>query len=341
MSYLSINALTASYPDFNLSLSFALEKGEFVSIIGPSGCGKSTTLSLISGLLPVKSGTITLDGVDITGKRPQERGIGMVFQDYALFPHLNVAKNIGYPFRLRCLKRKMINKEVEDLLAFVHLSGYGKRRIDSLSGGEQQRVALARSIAANPKILLLDEPLSALDAALRRRLRDEIRVIHEETGTTFLYVTHDREEAFSISDRIIVMKDGGIEMIGTPEEVYQKPRTLFTASFTGDGTLLPSDFFEMGAEADSYFFRPEDVRLQMPGVTYDPAFFFLFDEATIESAEFVGKEYLLGIQSRGKRLIASVTEKPKMKQVSLAILREKMLAYRDGILLTDEKTPIW
>ena len=206
MSYLEINNLQKDYSDFILSLSFSVEKGELVTILGPSGSGKSTLLSLISGIESVDKGEIKIDGKDITKLPISKRGISMVFQDFSLFPGMNTKKNIEYGMKEKNSKKR--DQKTEELLNTIGLPGYGKRKVTTLSGGEAQRVALARAIASEPDILLLDEPLSALDAPLRKKLRGSIRAIHDAFSTTMLYVTHDREEAFAISDKILIMKDG-------------------------------------------------------------------------------------------------------------------------------------
>ena len=257
MSYLEINDLQKDYSDFILSLSFSVEKGELVTILGPSGSGKSTLLSLISGIDSVDKGEIKIDGKDITKLPISKRGISMVFQDFSLFPGMNTKKNIEYGMKEKNSKKR--DQKTEELLNTIGLPGYGKRKVTTLSGGEAQRVALARAIASEPDILLLDEPLSALDAPLRKKLRGSIRAIHDAFSTTMLYVTHDREEAFAISDKILIMKDGRVEAFGTPEELYRNPPTLFSAFFTGDGTALPASLIYGEGVEGSVFFRPESV----------------------------------------------------------------------------------
>ncbi len=225
---------TAAVLDFNLGA----ERGEFVSFLGPSGCGKTTTLRMIAGFERPTAGRITIDGADITNRAPNQRNVGMVFQSYALFPNMTVAANVGFGLKIRKQPGKEIDKRVEELLALIHLEGRGDRYPWQLSGGQQQRVALARALAIEPQVLLLDEPLSALDAKIRIVLRKEIRAIQRQLGITTVYVTHDQEEALSLSDRVVVMSEGRIEQIGAPFEIYNFPATPFVASFVGTLNLV-------------------------------------------------------------------------------------------------------
>jgi len=220
--------------DFNLSA----EKGEFVSFLGPSGCGKTTTLRMIAGFEQPSAGRITIDGEDITYRPPNRRNVGMVFQSYALFPNMTVAGNIGFGMRVRKRPGSDVQKRVSELLELINLPDKGDRFPYQLSGGQQQRVALARALAIEPQVLLLDEPLSALDAKIRVALRKEIRSIQRQLGITTVYVTHDQEEALSLSDRVVVMSEGRIEQIGAPPEIYNFPATPFVASFVGTLNLL-------------------------------------------------------------------------------------------------------
>lgn len=222
-------AAAAAVEDFNLQV----ERGEFVSFLGPSGCGKTTTLRMIAGFENPTSGTITINGADITHIPANKRKIGMVFQSYALFPNMTVGDNIGFGLRVAHRPKTEIVPRVNEMLKLIHMGDKGKRYPAQLSGGQQQRVALARALAIKPQVLLLDEPLSALDAKIRVSLRTEIRAIQRQLGITTIYVTHDQEEAMSLSDRIVVMSDGRIEQIGTPFEIYNFPTTDFVASFVG------------------------------------------------------------------------------------------------------------
>jgi putative spermidine/putrescine transport system ATP-binding protein len=219
----------AAVHDFDL----AAERGEFVSFLGPSGCGKTTTLRMIAGFERPTAGTIKIEDEDMTNRPPNQRNVGMVFQSYALFPNMNVAGNIGFGLKIRKRPKADIDKRVKELLDLIHLEGRGDRFPWQLSGGQQQRVALARALAIEPTVLLLDEPLSALDAKIRVALRHEIRQIQRQLGITTVYVTHDQEEALELSDRIVVMSEGRIEQVGTPFEIYNFPATSFVASFVG------------------------------------------------------------------------------------------------------------
>jgi putative spermidine/putrescine transport system ATP-binding protein len=229
--------------DFNLSA----EKGEFVSFLGPSGCGKTTTLRMIAGFEQPTAGTITLDGKDITYRPPNRRNVGMVFQSYALFPNMTVADNVGFGLRIRKRSKAQIRTRVGELLEMINLPDKGGRYPYQLSGGQQQRVALARALAIEPEVLLLDEPLSALDAKIRVALRKEIRTIQRQLGITTVYDTHDQEEAMSLSDRVVVMSDGRIEQIGAPPQIYNFPATPFVASFVGTLNLLPATIADAAA----------------------------------------------------------------------------------------------
>lgn len=243
MAFLELTGVQKQFPggvmavqDFNLQA----ERGEFVSFLGPSGCGKTTTLRMIAGFEKPTAGTIVVDGTDITYRAPNQRNVGMVFQSYALFPNMTVADNIGFGLKVRKKPKADIARRVEELIALMHLEGRAGRFPYQMSGGQQQRVALARALAIEPQVLLLDEPLSALDAKIRIVLRKEIRSIQRQLGITTVYVTHDQEEALSLSDRVVVMSDGNVEQIGTPSEIYNFPATPFVASFVGTLNLVPA-----------------------------------------------------------------------------------------------------
>jgi iron(III) transport system ATP-binding protein len=221
------------------ALSLTLMRGEFITLLGPSGCGKTTALRMIAGFETPDAGRIHFDGEEITRVTPQRRGFGMVFQNYALFPHLNVFENVAFGLRARGASSERITERVRTALEVVDLSGYAQRAVQELSGGQQQRVALARAIAIEPPLLLLDEPLSNLDQALRIRTRTELRRLVKELGITAVFVTHDQEEAFDLADRIAVMRAGRLHQIGTPQELYEEPADRFVAEFVGRANTLP------------------------------------------------------------------------------------------------------
>lgn len=219
-------------------ISLSIQKGEFITLLGSSGCGKTTTLRIIAGLEQPDSGQVFLEGKDVTGLDPDKRDVNTVFQSYALFPHMNVAENIGYGLKLKKVPKSEIKKRVSQMLELVQLSGYEKRKPSELSGGQRQRVAIARALINNPKVLLLDEPLGALDLQLRRAMQTELKRLQKKLGLTFIYITHDQEEAINMSDRIAVMNKGTFEQIGTPDEIYNRPRTSYVAAFVGSANIL-------------------------------------------------------------------------------------------------------
>ena len=220
------------------NISLEISKGEFITLLGSSGCGKTTTLRIIAGLEQPDAGSVWLDGREVTGLEPNQRNVNTVFQNYALFPHMNVAENIGYGLKLKKVPKSEIRKKVSQMLELVQLEGYEKRKPSELSGGQKQRVAIARALVNNPKVLLLDEPLGALDLQLRRAMQIELKHLQKKLGITFIYITHDQEEAINMSDRIAVMKDGRIEQIGTPDEIYNHPKTSYVATFVGNANIL-------------------------------------------------------------------------------------------------------
>ena len=219
-------------------ICLTVARGEFVTLLGSSGCGKTTTLRIIAGLEQTDSGSVWINGQDVTKLPPDKRDVNTVFQNYALFPHMNVAENIGYGLKLRKVPRGEIKKKVAQMLELVQLEGYEKRKPSELSGGQKQRVAIARALVNNPKVLLLDEPLGALDLQLRRAMQIELKHLQKKLGITFIYITHDQEEAINMSDRIAVMRDGCIEQIGTPDEIYNHPKTSYVATFVGNANIL-------------------------------------------------------------------------------------------------------
>jgi len=248
MTHLSLSNISKEYAgttvvqDFNLDV----EQGEFVSFLGPSGCGKTTTLRMVAGFETPTMGTITINGEDITNIPPNQRNVGMIFQAYALFPNMTVAQNIGFGMLIHKESKTAIKERVNEMLALINLEKHAGKYPFQLSGGQQQRVALARALANHPQVLLLDEPLSALDAKIRVQLRSEIRAIQKKMGITAIFVTHDQEEALSISDRIVVMYEGRMEQVGTPFEVYNFPTTRFVANFVGSLNTADAEVVDAG-----------------------------------------------------------------------------------------------
>ncbi|AUV83803.1 ABC transporter ATP-binding protein [Salinigranum rubrum] len=241
MTALDLTGVTKRYGETTAldDVSLDVDDGEFFTLVGPSGCGKTTMLRLVGGFESPTEGEIRFDGRDVSGVPPEERGIGVVFQSYALFPHMSVAENVAYGLRFSDPPGGVSRRErVRELLSLVDLDGFEERDPTELSGGQQQRVALARALAPGPRVLLLDEPMSALDAGLRERLRAQVKEIQRELGVTTLYVTHDQEEALAVSDRVAVMNRGRVEQVGTPQEVYRRPESPFVASFVGDNNLF-------------------------------------------------------------------------------------------------------
>jgi ABC-type Fe3+/spermidine/putrescine transport system ATPase subunit len=271
-------------------VSFTIEPGEMFFLLGPSGCGKTTVLRMLAGFLQPDSGDILFDQRRMNGVAPQDRNTAMVFQNYAIWPHLTVYENIAYGPRARKLSAAEIDRRVADALRVARLEEYAQRRPAQLSGGQQQRVALARALAVDPGLILLDEPLSNLDARLRLELRGELLRIHRETRTTALYVTHDQEEALSLADRIAVMNRGKIEQLGTPREIYESPANEFTARFMGEINLLAPDSALVAALSGppnrKLAFRPESARLGSEGIA-----------ATVKLATYVGSKMELLVET--------------------------------------------
>ena len=250
-------------------VDLAVPRGSFYSLLGPSGCGKTTTLRIIAGLDAADEGEVRLRGVRVNDVPPYKRNLGMVFQSLALFPHLTVARNVAYGLEIRKIPRRQILRRVKECLTLVGLAGFGARRINQLSGGQQQRVALARALVTEPSVLLLDEPLGALDLKLRLQMQLELKRIHRQLGTTFVFVTHDQGEAMAMSDRIAVMSSGRVEQEGLPEDIYYRPRTSFVADFIGETNLLE------GSVKDGVVSLPGD--LSVPG----GAEFRLLDDSAV------------------------------------------------------------
>lgn len=332
--------LKKQFPEFLLDIDLNLQKGQLISLLGPSGCGKSTTLQLITGLINNDEGHIIIDGTDISTLKVNERKIAMVFQDYALYPHLNVEKNIAYPLKIKKVKKSVREEKVRKLLSIVDLLGFEKRPIDSLSGGERQRVALARALAFEPKLLLLDEPLSALDAKMRNYLRDEIRRIQKTLNITMLYVTHDQSEALSISDTIVLMNDGKIEMCSSGEELYNNPKTTFAATFMGDGVFLPSKVIDpllniKSKQNTSYFYRLENAY-----IVEDKKFHLneilphiVLKGAKVLACEFRGIFYKVSLLYNNTTISLFSKTKPSSSIVDVVIRKYDLKKYENNLLI--------
>ncbi|MDR3085780.1 MAG: ABC transporter ATP-binding protein [Christensenellaceae bacterium] len=288
-------------------LNLYIRKKEFVTLLGPSGCGKTTTLRLVAGFEFPTTGQVYFEGKEITELPPYKRRVNTVFQKYALFPHMNVFENIAFGLRLKKVDEGEIQLRVGEMLEMVNLRGFGKRKVDTLSGGQQQRVAIARALANRPEVLLLDEPLSALDLKLRKEMQIELKAMQQQLGITFVYVTHDQEEALTMSDTIVVMKEGVVQQIGTPIDIYNEPKNAFVADFIGESNILPGimlrdelvsfeghDFlcvdqgFGENKPVDVVI-RPEDVQLCAPG---DGML-----RGTVESIVFKGVHYEMMIHT--------------------------------------------
>jgi len=254
---LQVRNVTKLFGNFRAvnDVNLDIQKGEFLTLLGPSGSGKTTLLMMIAGFLDISEGDIALDGASIAQTPAEKRNFGMVFQGYALFPHMSVRDNVGYALSVRKRPADEIRKRVDAMLELVQLQDFAERKPGQLSGGQQQRVALARALCFAPPVLLLDEPLGALDKKLRVEVQEQLKDIHRRVGTTFIYVTHDQEEALSMSDRIVIMRDGAIEQVGTPQELYERPVNQFTASFLGKSNFIHKN-------GKTYALRPEKIDLR-------------------------------------------------------------------------------
>jgi putative spermidine/putrescine transport system ATP-binding protein len=333
-SFGSVNALK--------SVTLNVRRGEFIALLGPSGCGKSTALNCLAGLLPLSGGGIWLDQTRIDGLQPEARGFGMVFQNYALFPHMNVKRNIGFGLSMQGRPRADIDKKVGEALSIVRLTGHGDKLPGQLSGGQQQRVAIARAIVIEPPLVLMDEPLSNLDAKLRLEMRAEIRRIHDLIGSATIYVTHDQEEALSLADRIVVMRDGGVRQVGAPEELYTRPAHADVAEFMGYRNLIRCEASNAGnvlhlriggaqvqgtpagaavAGPAVAAIRPDDLKVSAAGPL----------AVTVESAQYHGREfYCSGRTADGAELyFCSGQRVAKGDHVRLAADPGRVLVYAE------------
>jgi thiamine transport system ATP-binding protein len=312
VSSLTLDAVSKRYGETTAlsEVSLDVEDGEFFTLVGPSGCGKTTTLRTVAGFESPTEGTVRFGGVDVSGVPPEDRDVGLVFQQYSLFPHMSVRENVAYGLRFTAVEGDA-DARVAELLELVGLEGMGDREPTALSGGQQQRVALARALAPNPDVLLLDEPMSALDARLRERLRREVRRIQGDLDVTTLYVTHDQAEALAVSDRVAVMNQGRVEQVGTPQEVYREPATRFVAEFVGENNVFDGTATDDGATVGDRAFsvpgldvapgqsvtlcvRPESM--QVGGATNTLT-------GSVEYAEFLGEAVRVGLDWQGREVV--------------------------------------
>lgn len=313
------------------NINLYIRKNEFLTLLGPSGCGKTTTLRIIGGFEQPSNGEVYFEGVNITNLPSYKRKVNTVFQRYALFPHMDVADNIAFGLKIKKMDKKLINKKVAEMLELVNLTGFEKRQVDSLSGGQQQRVAIARALVNEPEVLLLDEPLGALDLKLRKDMQIELKRIQQFVGITFIYVTHDQEEALTMSDTIVVMKDGRIQQMGTPEMIYNEPQNPFVADFIGQSNIIQGTMIQDGLvrfagrefkcvdsgfrtnESVEVVVRPEDIKLasEKEGML----------QGEVESVTFKGVHYEMIIQSMDlKWIVHSTLMEPVGSRIGLCIL---------------------
>jgi putative spermidine/putrescine transport system ATP-binding protein len=316
MGFLTLEKLSKVYGDFAAArdIDLSVAKGEFVSLLGPSGCGKTTTLQMIAGLVEPTTGTITLDGRDITRETPNKRGLGIVFQSYALFPHMTVAQNVAFGLEMRKVAKAERDERVATMLGLVHLGGFAERYPRQLSGGQRQRVAIARALVIQPPVLLLDEPLSNLDAKLREEMQFELRRIQQRVGTTTIMVTHDQAEALSISDRVVVMEQGRMTQVDAPYKLYENPATPFISTFVGKmnrlegvwrkgaaeiaGIALPAEAGGLQeGQAVALSVRPEKIMLKPPGQGRL--------DGTIANRFFLGSAWLFTVETPAGAVLVS------------------------------------
>ena len=337
MALIELQDLSKSYDgelvldEFNLSI----KENEFITLLGPSGCGKTTTLRIVGGFITPDTGKVIFEGKDITNVPPNKRHVNTVFQKYALFPNMNIAENIAFGLRISGKTDQYIKDKIQYALKLVNLSGYEKRSVDQLSGGQQQRIAIARAIVNEPRVLLLDEPLGALDLKMRQEMQYELIRMKKELGITFLYVTHDQEEALTMSDKVVVMNQGYIQQIGTPEQIYNEPENAFVADFIGDSNILDAMMMEdyRVKSCDHVFpcidagfgnkkpvdvvIRPEDIIIGKPG---EGAM-----DGVVTSNVFIGVHYEMCIQAGGfEWLVQNTKSYPVGSQVSIDVIPENI-----------------
>ncbi|NLW57115.1 MAG: ABC transporter ATP-binding protein [Firmicutes bacterium] len=315
------------------NINLYIRKNEFLTLLGPSGCGKTTTLRIIGGFEAPDGGEVLFNGVNITSVPPYKRRVNTVFQKYALFPHLNVFENIAFGLKIKKMDKKLIAEKVHNILGLVNLSGFEQREIDSLSGGQQQRVAIARALVNEPEVLLLDEPLGALDLKLRQEMQIELKNMQQRLGITFVYVTHDQEEALSMSDTIVVMKEGSIQQIGSPIDIYNEPKNSFVADFIGESNIVSGimlrdylvKFAETTFECVDHGFKenePVDVVIRPEDIQVVPAAESKL-QGEVSAVTFKGVHYEMIVQNNSTRWkIQSTAMAPVGAKVGLQILPE-------------------
>lgn len=326
--YLSIQGVRKTFGKFVAltSIDIDIQKNEFICLLGPSGCGKTTLLRILAGLEQPSSGKILVNDRDITVLPPAKRNFGMMFQSYALFPNLTAAQNIAYGLQSKKMSKKEIEEKVREVLVLIDLEHIRDKYPSQLSGGQQQRVALARAIALSPDFLLLDEPLSALDAKVRLKLRRELRILHEKIGITTIMVTHDQEEALTMADRIVVMNNAEVVQVGTPQEIYERPNSPFVADFIGAINFLEESVFTGNKVGQDRLFaiRPENIHLMDPAAEYSM-------KAVVQDMEFRGSFYRVTMQllNQQKGLLPQLVtiDLPVHQTHRLGLMREKQVAF--------------
>ncbi|MDY3239346.1 MAG: ABC transporter ATP-binding protein [Anaerovoracaceae bacterium] len=337
MALIELVDLSKSYDGETVLDEFTLsiKENEFITLLGPSGCGKTTTLRIVGGFTRPDTGKVIFEGKDITDVAPNKRHVNTVFQKYALFPNMNIAENIAFGLRISGKSKDYINDKIKYALKLVNLSGYEKRSVDSLSGGQQQRIAIARAIVNEPQVLLLDEPLGALDLKMRQEMQYELIRLKRELGITFLYVTHDQEEALTMSDKVVVMNQGYIQQMGTPEQIYNEPENAFVADFIGDSNIIDGIMLEdRVVEICGHVFpcidegfgkktpvdvviRPEDILIGRPGEG--------IMDGVVTSNVFIGVHYEMCIQAGGFEWLAqNTTSYPVGTKVSIGVTPENI-----------------
>ncbi|MGL5692623.1 MAG: spermidine/putrescine ABC transporter ATP-binding protein [Peptostreptococcaceae bacterium] len=321
---ISLQGISKTYEDNTVldGLNLDIKKNEFLTLLGPSGCGKTTTLKIIAGFEYADDGKVLFEGHDMNNIPPYERQVNTVFQKYALFPHMNIYENIAFGLKIKKMPKAEIDKKVKEMLKLVALEGFEKRSIDSLSGGQQQRIAIARALVNKPKVLLLDEPLGALDLKLRQEMQTELKKIQQKLGITFIFVTHDQEEALTMSDTIVVMNKGKIQQMGCPEDIYNEPENAFVARFIGESNIfdgiMHDDYkvefcgvhfecvdkgFEKNEDIDVVI-RPEDIKM----TTVDKGML----RGKVTSVVFKGVHYEIEVEEKGRKWIIHNTKNAKV-----------------------------